>query len=61
MVSATLVLLALLVASGERKELRAGAGARVDLKRIEQQVSEGKLSLHPGEFYRKLKSPEEAE
>ena len=61
MIAITLLILALVVFSGEKRGLQSGSGAKVDLKRIEKQVSEGNLSLHPAEFYKKLGSPEDAE
>ena len=61
MIIATLALLTILVISGERRDLKAGAGAKVDVKRIEQQVSEGKLTFHPAEFGKGLSSLEDAE
>lgn len=57
---ATLALLAMLLVLGRRQESRAGAGERVDVKRIEKLVSEGKLSIRPAEFGRRVSSPEEA-
>lgn len=56
---ATLALVAALVFFGHWKELQAGAGARVDVKRIEKLVQEGRLVVRPAEFGRKVKSPEE--
>lgn len=61
MILGTLALLLLLVISGERRNQRLTGGLKVDLKRIEKQLNEGNLSLHPAEFFRPLKSPEEAE
>lgn len=58
---ATLGLIALLVVSGARKENQAQAGVKVDIKRIEKLVLEGKLTLHPAEFFRKVNSPEDSE
>jgi len=57
--SATLALVVALVVLGHRQEARAGAGERVDVKRIEKLVSQGKLVIRPAEFGRQVESPEE--
>ncbi len=61
MVLATLSIMVLLVVSGERRDLKAGAASKVDLKQIQAQVSAGNLTLHLAEFGKKLGSTEDAE
>lgn len=58
---ATLLLIAALVIVGRRQETLSGTGARVDVKRVEQLVSEGRLTLHPAEFGKPVDSLEEAD
>jgi hypothetical protein len=47
--------------SGARKENQAQAGVRVDIKKMEKQVSEGRLTFHPAQFFKKVNSPEDTE
>jgi hypothetical protein len=56
---ATLILIAALVISGQRKETLAGTGARVDVKRVEKLVQEGQLTLRPAEFGKPVDSLED--
>ena len=55
----TAALMVLLVVGGWRKESAAGAGVRVDVKRIEQLAGEGKLGIRKAEFGATVESPEE--
>jgi len=56
---ATLLIIAALVVNGQRRERNLGGGERVDVKRIERLSREGRLGIRPGEFARKVQSPEE--
>ena len=58
---ATLALVAALVISGQRKETLSGIGTRVDVKRLEKLVSEGRLTVKPAEFGKPVDSLEEGE
>jgi hypothetical protein len=59
--AATLALVATLVIFGHRKELQSAAGERVDIKKVEALVEQGKLSIHPAEFSKEVDSPSEEE
>jgi len=59
--AATLALIAALVISGQRKETLSGAGAKVDVKRVEKLVSEGRLTLKPAEFGKPVDSLEDGD
>ena len=49
--AATVLLGAFVVYSSYLKDARSAAGPRVDMKRIERLVGEGRLALHPADFW----------
>ena len=58
---ATLILIAALVVVGQRNEKLSGTGTKVDIKRVESLVQEGKLTLKPAEFGKPVDSLEDEE
>jgi hypothetical protein len=51
----TLILAALVIHSSWQRDLRLAQGPVVDVKRIQELVAKGQLSLHPAEFYEEVK------
>jgi len=50
----TLVFAALVIYTSWQRDLRLAQGPVVDLKRIQELVAQGQLSLHEAEFYEEV-------
>ena len=51
----TLILATLVIYSSWQRDLRLAQGPVVDVKRIQELVAKGQLSLHEAEFYEEVK------
>jgi hypothetical protein len=51
----TLILAGLVIYSSWQRDLRLAQGPVVDVKRIQELVAKGQLSLHEAEFYEEVK------